>query len=117
MIKTVLSAAKLWLSARHPVRKFVVASMFTAVSVVAPAAHAEDPCKVVLCMFGKLKGESGGSECAAAEGAYFAILVKKHGKINWGKTASERLGFQNSCPTADRGKTKEINDKFGMSRG
>ncbi|EPA7248811.1 hypothetical protein ACQ43B_004696 [Escherichia coli O9,30:H25] len=28
-----------------------------------PASHAEDPCKVIMCMAGKLTGDSGGSEC------------------------------------------------------
>ncbi|WP_224679589.1 IncN plasmid KikA protein [Escherichia coli] len=45
-----------------------------------PASHAEDPCKVIMCMAGKLTGDSGGSECNSAEAAFFNIVKKnKHG--------------------------------------
>ncbi|TFR61791.1 IncN plasmid KikA protein, partial [Escherichia coli] len=39
-----------------------------------PASHAEDPCKVIMCMAGKLTGDSGGSECNSAEAAFFNIV-------------------------------------------
>lgn len=64
-----------------------------------------------------LASDDGGSECDDAEKEYFDIIVKKKGKIKWSETATERLKQQNSCPTADRGKTTEINDKFGKARG
>ncbi|WP_242201860.1 MULTISPECIES: TrbM/KikA/MpfK family conjugal transfer protein [unclassified Pseudomonas] len=85
-------------------------------SVVTPAS-AKDPCKTVLCMFGKLTGNSGGSECSSAEADYFGITVKKHGKINWGKTATARGQFLDSCPGADKGSNKKINDTFGKVMG
>lgn len=88
-----------------------------------PTAFAGDPCKMVLCMWGKWskasgEGDDGGSECRSAEAEYFGIIVyKKKKKIDWSATAKERLNRQNSCPTADRGKTKQINDKFGKVLG
>ncbi|WP_232925293.1 TrbM/KikA/MpfK family conjugal transfer protein [Pseudomonas corrugata] len=72
---------------------------------------------MTLCMFGRLTGNSGGSDCKSAEKEYFAIQKKKKGKIKWNATAEARLNKMNSCPTADRGKTKEINNKFGKARG
>ena len=36
-------------------------------------SFAADPCEVVLCMFGKVTGNSGGSECSSAEKAFFNI--------------------------------------------
>lgn len=86
-------------------------------------ANAKDPCKMVFCMWGKYskttgQGDDGGSKCAKAEAEYFSILVyRKKGRIDWSATARERLKAQNSCSTADRGKTKEINRLFGQSRG
>jgi hypothetical protein len=81
------------------------------------SAFAEDSCKSVLCMYGKLTGNSGGSACSGAEQAYFDILVKKHGKIKWTDTASQRGKFLNSCDGADPSYTKKINDKFGKLLG
>lgn len=80
-------------------------------------AFAGDACKSVLCMFGKLTGNSGGSACSSAERDYFSILVKKHGNIKWSKTATARLNYLNSCPGADRSYTQQINAKFGTVRG
>lgn len=81
------------------------------------SVFAEDPCKAVLCMYGKLTGNSGGGACSSAEKSYFDILVKKHGKIKWSDTASQRGAYLNSCGGADHSYTKQINDKFGKVLG
>lgn len=85
-------------------------------SLVSGTASA-DSCKTVICMYGKLTGNSGGSECSSAEADYFDILMKKHGKINWNSTATARGQFLNSCDGADSAVNKQINDKFGKVRG
>ncbi|PUA41535.1 killer protein [Pseudomonas protegens] len=93
-------------------------ALFVFALLGASPAYAKDPCKTTLCMYGKFTGNSGGSECRSAVADYFDILVfKKKKRIDWNQTAKERLGFMNSCPGADRGKTQEINNKFGKSRG
>ncbi|VCZ87671.1 hypothetical protein BANRA_05169 [Klebsiella pneumoniae] len=46
-----------------------------------PASHAEDPCKVIMCMAGKLTGDSGGSECNSAEAAFFNIVKKEQARL------------------------------------
>ena len=56
MKKTVIAAAVLCLTAGTPIYSF-----------------AADPCEVVLCMYGKATGNSGGSECSSAERAFFKI--------------------------------------------
>ncbi|HBZ3680377.1 TPA: conjugal transfer protein, partial [Klebsiella pneumoniae] len=50
MKKTVIAATVLCLTAGTPIYSF-----------------AADPCEVVLCMYGKATGNSGGSECSSAE--------------------------------------------------
>ncbi|KFF42190.1 hypothetical protein JH25_27890 [Pseudomonas sp. BRG-100] len=80
-------------------------------------AFAKDPCKTVICMFGKFTGNSGGSECRSAEKDYFSIKIKKRGKIKWSRTAAARGQFLNSCPAADKNINKKINDKFGRVFG
>jgi hypothetical protein len=101
-----------------PGRSKKLACAMLALSLLASgSAFAEDSCKSVLCMYGKLTGNSGGSACSGAEQAYFDILVKKHGKIKWSDTASQRGKFLNSCDGADPSYTKKINDKFGKLLG
>ncbi len=68
-----------------------------------PASHAEDPCKVIMCMAGKLTGDSGGSECNSAEAAFFNIVKKnKHGFLpNHTKDAREGANKQVISSQAD----------------
>ncbi|RMQ24702.1 putative killer protein [Pseudomonas syringae pv. delphinii] len=67
-----------------------VCALFAICLLSSGSAFAGDPCKSVLCMFGRLTGNSGGSECRTAEQDYFSILVKKHGNIKWSQTATAR---------------------------
>ena len=97
--------------------KKLVCAVFAVCLFGSGSAFAGDSCKSVLCMFGKLTGNSGGSACSSAERDYFSILVKKHGNIKWSKTATARLNYLNSCPGADRSYTQQINAKFGTVRG
>lgn len=61
MKKTVIAAAVLCLTAGTPIYSF-----------------AADPCEVVLCMYGKATGNSGGGECSSAERAFFKINAFKN---------------------------------------
>lgn len=123
MQQTVTTAGAVRLAAkRFALGKCLTAVLLGATVLAAPPAFAKDPCKMVVCMWGKYSkfmgtGDDGGEKCKDAEQEYFSIIVKKKGKIKWSQTATERLKQQNSCPTADRGKTKQINDKFGKARG
>lgn len=85
--------------------------------VTSVPAHAKDPCKTVLCMWGKLKGAGTVDNCDSAVSDYFDIIKKKKGKIRWSRTADARQDFLDSCPAADSDKTKQINNKFGKLRG
>ena len=90
----------------------VVLALFTATPVLA-----KDPCKTALCMWGLFTG-SNESSCSQAIRDHFDILVyKKKKRIDWNATAKERLGFTNSCPGADQGFNKKVNDKFGKTSG
>lgn len=84
-------------------------------------AHAQagetDACTVTLCMFGKLTGNSGGSECKSAEKKFFSIQVKKHGKFKPAATYEARKLFLGECPGSDPAYSDKILDKFGKVRG
>ncbi|RMR11229.1 hypothetical protein ALP90_200152 [Pseudomonas amygdali pv. ulmi] len=83
------------------------------------SAHAgeTDACTVTLCMFGKLTGNSGGSECTSAEKKYFSIEVKKHGKFQPGPTFDARKAFLGECSGSDPAYSDKIMDTFGKVRG
>ena len=74
-----------------------------------------DACSVTLCMFGKLTGNSGGSECKSAEKKFFSIQVKKKGKFKPDATQDARRQFVNQCPAGD-GWGDKIADKYGKVR-
>jgi len=98
-------------------KKYLRVSVALVISaMLSTPTMAEDSCKVPLCMFGLLKGEKD-STCSSAISSYFGILVYKKGKVSWSKTAKKRLSALQSCPSADRDKIKEVNNKFGRSRG
>lgn len=98
-------------------KKILVVPLLACSMLIAPSAFAKsDPCEVVLCMFGKMKGENP-SECSRAVKDFFSIVSKKHGKFNGGRTFSARNSFLNSCPTADPKIVKDIVSKFGSLRG
>lgn len=80
---------------------------------ISPVAQAADACEIVLCMYGKLVGKSQ-SECRSAEREYFSIIVKKKGKFNPARTATERLKQLNKCPSPENSR---INSKFGRILG
>jgi hypothetical protein len=76
-----------------------------------------DACSVTLCMYGKLTGNSGGSECNSAEKKYFSIEVKKHGKFKPNPTFDARKEFLGECSGSDPAYSDKIMDKFGKVRG
>ncbi|WP_107329155.1 TrbM/KikA/MpfK family conjugal transfer protein [Metapseudomonas otitidis] len=90
-------------------------AVFLAVGVT--PAYAKDPCKTVLCMFGKLSGKGVVENCDDAVQDYFDIVKKKKKKIRWDQTSDARKQFLDSCPGADRNSNNAINNKFGKVAG
>ncbi|RMV21305.1 hypothetical protein ALP15_04744, partial [Pseudomonas savastanoi] len=54
--------------------KTLLCALFAVCLLDSGSAFAGDPCKSVLCLYGKFTGNSGGSECRTAEQDYFSIL-------------------------------------------
>lgn len=76
----------------------------------------DDPCTVVLCMYGKLQGINQ-SECSSAIRKFFSL--KKFGRNGfrpW-KTFVKRRDFLGGCPTADPAVVSDIMKRFGRMRG
>ena len=85
------------------------------ITVAASPAYASDPCQTLLCMAGKLQGQSGGGDCDTPIGDYFSIVkFGKHGRFNASGTASARLSFLNSCSAPGVGDwPNQINAAYG----
>ncbi|MDI3440258.1 hypothetical protein QLG07_12380 [Erwinia sp. V90_4] len=63
-----------------------------------PRASAADPCKVTLCLWGKMNG-SLRTGCTEAEQSFFNIVKKKHGSFLPGPTFDARKdALNNECP-------------------
>lgn len=99
-------------------RTAIAAGIICLASGFSAPVFAADPCEVVLCMYGKATGNSGGSECSSAEKAFFKInAFKKHHRFNPGKTADMRKEFLGECKAADPEAISKILSKFGRVRG
>jgi len=98
-------------------RKLIAISVITFTAIFAPTSYASDPCKVVMCMFGVMKGSGVVSGCRSSVNSYFDI--RKYGARGGflpGATKNSRGKLLNSCPSAGYA-AKKINDKFGRSFG
>lgn len=97
--------------------RWLIAAFISCALITEAHAGEKDACTVMLCMFGKLTGNSGGSECSSAEKKFFSIEVKKRGKFKPGPTFDARKEFLGECSGSDPAYSDKIMDKFGKVRG
>ncbi|EGZ4525055.1 conjugal transfer protein [Salmonella enterica subsp. enterica serovar Abaetetuba] len=99
-------------------KTITVVALLCLLSGFSSSSFAADPCEVVLCMYGKATGNSGGSECSSAEKAFFKInSFRKHHRFNPAKTADMRKNFLGQCASADPAHMSKILSKYGKKRG
>lgn len=95
----------------------IAAAMLCIAAVTPVYSFAAGPCEVVLCMYGKATGNSGGSECRSAERAFFNIVKKnKHGFLP-NHTLNARKDFLGACASSDPEAVNKILSRFGRVRG
>ncbi len=95
----------------------IVAAVLCIAAGMPVYSFAAYPCKVVLCMYGKATGNSGGNECHSAERAFFNIVKKnKHGFLP-NHTLNARKAFLGGCASADPEAVNKILSRFGRVRG
>jgi hypothetical protein len=75
-----------------------------------------NPCETLLCMAGKLAGQSGGSACSSPISDYFSIIrYGKRWRFSPGATAAARLSLLNSCASPGIGNLPaQINAVYGV---
>ncbi|MFC6210781.1 MULTISPECIES: kikA from plasmid origin [Rahnella] len=95
----------------------IVAAVLCIAAGMPVYSFAADPCEVVLCMYGKTTGNSGGRECRSAERAFFNIVKKnRHGFLPY-HTLNSRKVFLGECASADPEAVNKILSSFGRVRG
>ncbi|MBP2154276.1 TrbM/KikA/MpfK family conjugal transfer protein [Erwinia rhapontici] len=94
----------------------IMAAMLCIAAGTPVYSFAADPCEVVLCMYGKATGNSGGSECHSAERTFFNIAKKnKHGFLP-NHTLNARKSFLGECTSANPETVNKILSRFGSVR-
>ena len=99
-------------------KRVILSVLFLVMAVsFSSSVMAADVCEVVLCMYGKTTGNSGGNACSSAERSFFNIVKKnKHGFLP-DHTADARKAFLLECESADPVVISQIIGKFGRVRG
>lgn len=81
------------------------------------SAKANDPCQIVLCMWGKVEGGNE-SHCDSSIKKFFSLnAFKKKGRFDPSGTLDMRKELLNGCPAADPISVAKILSKFGRIRG
>ncbi|ENY1827846.1 hypothetical protein ACFVMS_004456 [Salmonella enterica] len=90
------------------------------INLIVPDAHLSPDyaCKVAMCMYGEVTGNSGGSDCRNPVKKFFSInAFKKHHRFNPGKTFDMRKSFLGQCPDLTKEYEDKILSRFGRVRG
>lgn len=59
-------------------------------------------CDTVICMAGKVQGQSGGDDCNQAIKDFFSIKRYHHGHLDLGPTSDARRQFLDQCPDSQQ---------------
>lgn len=65
-------------------------------SMTAPALASS--CDTLVCMAGKVRGQSGGDDCNQPIKDFFSIKKYHHGHLDLGPTSDARREFLTQCP-------------------
>lgn len=71
-----------------------------------------DPCKIVLCMFGMVQGQED-QQCQDAIHNYFSVVAWRHGHPDLSGTARNRLALTQKCKSTSNDSISKIDDTFG----
>ncbi|EFI4715945.1 hypothetical protein JJL91_002611 [Salmonella enterica] len=93
--------------------KLICAATLFIFSAAVTPAHAADACESVICLYGKMTGNSGGDECKSPEKEFFNIIKKNKYGFLPNKTFNARNAFLGQCKTADPAIVAQIMKKFG----
>jgi hypothetical protein len=95
----------------------IICLCFLSIGMILSASAAQaDACETVLCMAGKLEGQSGGGACSGPIADYFNIIkYGKHWRFSPTATIAARLNFLNSCGSAVGNWPSQINAVYGAT--
>ncbi|CAG74516.1 putative plasmid conjugation protein [Pectobacterium atrosepticum SCRI1043] len=93
------------------------ALLICSIAIFSSPVRATDACEVVLCLYGKTMGNSGGDECHSAEQTFFQIVKNNRQGFLPDHTADARKSFLRECSSADPAIISQIISKFGRIHG
>jgi hypothetical protein len=94
-------------------KKILIGTIVAAsASLSSISARADDPCQVVLCMFGMVQGQES-NQCKDSIDSYFGIVAWRHGHPDLSGTARNRLSFTQQCKSAPNNFISMIDQTFG----
>lgn len=93
-------------------KAFIGILIAASASLSSISAHADDPCQVVLCMFGMVQGQ-GSQQCKSSIDSYFGIVAWRHGHPDLSGTARDRLSLTQQCKSAPNNFISMIDQTFG----
>lgn len=75
-------------------------------------------CDTLMCMAGKVNGQSGGDDCNQPIKDFFSIKKYHHGHLDLGPTSDARRQFLNDCPGSQQNASNidGIISQFGTSQ-
>lgn len=85
-------------------------------SLAMTASASASSCDTVVCMAGKVQGQSGGNDCDQAIKDFFAIKRYHHGHLDLGPTSDARRQFLDQCPDSQKQNSSSIDEiisRFG----
>ncbi|MFP3558193.1 TrbM/KikA/MpfK family conjugal transfer protein [Paraburkholderia sp. SIMBA_049] len=89
-------------------------ALLLGLSVTASASASS--CDTVICMAGKVQGQSGGSDCNQAIKDFFSIKRYHHGHLDLGPTSDARRQFLDQCPDSQKQNSSSVDEiisRFG----
>jgi hypothetical protein len=91
-------------------------ALLLGLSITAPSWASS--CDTLMCMAGKLQGQSGGDDCNQPIKDFFSIKKYHHGHLDLGPTSDARRQFLNDCPGSQQNASNidGIISQFGTSQ-
>lgn len=78
------------------------------------AAAWASPCDTLVCMTGKVTGQSGGDGCHQAIKDFFSIRREHRGHFDPDPTSNARRQFLDQCPDAQQANASNVDQIIGL---
>jgi hypothetical protein len=99
-------------------KKKALSSLLALLLGLSAAGAWASSCDTLICMAGKVQGQSGGDDCNQAIKDFFSIKKYHHGHLDLGPTSDARRQFLDQCPDSQQqnaGNVDQVISQFGTA--